>query len=229
MTYTLYLTGISILLFSIAVSGLAVLGAKRLEGSEIVSLPMMFAITLEGCTVGGIFGLMVIGDLYHSGIIHLVLILFFGLLTAGAMLDYWTHWAPLELQIPTSFCMGILGWSCTNPTFGEIIVNGTLGLVLLGLTHFLWLIQLRYNMGIFPPMDILAALLPIVLFGGTEKTLMFYAILVVVLCCFWIWSRYNRSLRMPIEKEQKAIPFLVVVFPLILGFIFWTVWYDGYF
>ena len=224
MTYTLYLTGISILLFSIAVSGLAVLGAKRLEGSEIVSLPVMFAITLEGCTVGGIFGLLVIGDLYHSGIIHLVLILFFGLLTAGAMLDYWTRWAPLELQIPTSFCMGILGWSCTNPTFGEIMVN-----VLLGLTHFLWLIQLRYNMGIFPPMDILAAFLPIVLFGGTEKTLMFYAILVVVLCCFWIWSRYNRSFRMPIEKEQKSIPFLVVVFPLILGFIFWTVWNDGYF
>ncbi|MDE2759740.1 MAG: hypothetical protein OXH90_05500 [Paracoccaceae bacterium] len=229
MTDALYLTGISILFFSIAVSRLTVLGAKRLEGSEIVSLPVMFAITLVGCTVGGIFGLLVIGDLYHSGIIHLVLILFFGLLTAGAILDYWTHWAPLELQIPTSFCMGILGWSCTNPTFGEIMVNGTLGLVMLGLVHFLWLIQLKFNMGILPPMDILAALLPIVLFGGTEKTLMFYAILVVVLCCFWIWSRYNRSLRMPMGKEQKSIPLLAVVFPLILGFIFWTVWYDGYF
>ena len=229
MTDTLYLTGISILLFSITVSRLTVLGAKRLEGSEIVSLPVMFAITLVGCTVGGIFGLLVIGDLYHSGIIHLVLILFFGLLTAGAILDYWTHWAPLELQIPTSFCMGILGWSCTNPTFGEIMVNGTLGLVMLGLVHFLWLIQLKFNMGILPPMDILAALLPIVLFGGTEKTLMFYAVLVVVLCCFWIWSRYNRSLRMPMGKEQKSIPLLAVVFPLILGFIFWTVWYDGYF
>ena len=228
MTDTLYLTGISILLFSIAVSRLAVLGAKRLEGSEIVSLPVMFAITLVGCIVGGIFGLLVIGDLYHSGKIHLVLILFFGLLTAGAMLDYWTHWAPLELQIPTSFCTGILGWSCTNPTLGEIMVNGILGLVMLGLVHFLWLIQLRYNMGIFPPMDTLAALLPIMLFGGTEKTLMFYVVLVVVLCCFWIWSRYNRSLRMPMGKEQKSIPFLAVVFPLILGFIFWTVWYDDY-
>ncbi|MXZ50314.1 MAG: hypothetical protein F4073_06860 [Rhodobacteraceae bacterium] len=229
MTGTLYLTGISILLFSIAVSRLAVSGAKRLEGAEIVNLPVMFAITLVGCTVGGIFGLLVIGDLYHSGLIHLVLILFFGLLTAGAILDYWTHWAPLELQIPTSFCLGILGWSCTNPTFGEIMVNGTLGLVMLGVVHFLWLIQFRFNMGILPPMDILAALVPIVLFGGTEKTLMLYAILVVVLCCFWIWFRYNRSLRMPMGKEQTSIPFLAVVFPLILGFIFWAVWYDGYF
>ena len=229
MTDTLYLTGITILLFSIVVSGLAVLGAKRLEGSEIVSLPVMFAITLEGCTVGGIFGLLVIGDLYHSGIIHLVLILFFGLLTAGAMLDYWTHWAPLELQIPTSFCMGILGWSCTNPTFGEIMVNGTMGLALLGLVHFVWLIQIRLNMGILPPMDILAALLPIVLFGGTEKTLMFYAILVVALCCFWILSRYNRALRLPMETAHTSIPFLAVVFPLTLGFIFWVVWNDGYF
>ncbi len=229
MTDTQYLTGIFIIFFSIAISRLAVSVAKRLEGTEIVNFPVMFAITLVGCTTGGIFSLLVIGDLYHSGIIHLVLILFFGLLTAGAMLDYWTHWAPLELQIPTSFCTGILGWSCTNPTLGEIIVNGTLGLVMLGLVHFLWLMQLRYNMSILPPMDILAALVPIVLFGGTEKTLMLYAILVVVLCCFWIWSRYNRSLRLPMGKEQKSIPFLAVVFPLILGFIFWAVWYEGYF
>ena len=229
MTDTVYLTGISILFFSIAISRLAVSGAKRLEGSEIVNLPVIFAITLLGCTVGGIFGLLFIEDLYHSGIIHLVLILFCGLLTTGAMLDYWTHWAPLELQIPTSFCMGILGWSCTNPTFGETVVNGTLGLVMLGLVHFLWLIQLRLNIRILPPMDILAALVPIVLFGGTEKTLMLYAILVVVLCCFWIWSLFSRSLRLPMENAHTSIPFLAVVFPLILGFIFWTVWYDGYF
>ncbi len=229
MTDTLCLTGIFVLLFPIAVSRLAVAGVKRLEGSVTVNLPVMFSITLVGCSIGGIFSLLTVGDLYHSAIIHLVLILFFGLLTAGAMLDYWTHWAPLELQVPTSFCMGILGWSCTNPTFGEIMANGSLGLVMLGLVHFLWLIQLRLSMGILPPMDILAAFVPIALFDGAEKTLMFYAILVVVLSCFWFWSLCNRPLRLPMGKKQTSIPFLAVVFPLIICFIFWTVWYDGYF
>ncbi len=217
----LFWLGITIIPFALLISRMADIGIRRLEGIEIKQLPVLFGFSLVGCLLGGLFGVLYLGNFHQPGIMEFILILFFGLLTVGAFVDYQTYWAPMELQIPTSICLGIVGWSCQQPTEGETLLLASLGLGLLGLTHCLWLVQAKLHLNFFPPMDIFAASAPIVLFGGTSRALIFYGLLAGLLTCirFWPYSSWERRN----SKVQKpgSIPFLAVVFPLMICFMLW--------
>lgn len=227
MIGTLIVLGVSTILASLLVAKLAVAGIRRLEGSTILSVPAVFGLTLVGSFLGSLFGLLYLGILPQPGILHFILILFFGLLTAGSIVDYQTRWAPLELQIPTSVCLGIVAWSCVQPTLEATLLHAFMGLGLLGLTHCFWALQVKLDLNIFPPMDILAAFLPILLFGGTRQTLIFYGLLVVLLICIRFLSFKPMYLGSSKGGEQKYIPLLAVVFPLTISFMLWEAVHAG--
>ena len=227
MIGTIYVLGITTILSSLLVTQLVVVGIRRLEGSDILQFSAVFGLTLVGSSLGSLFGLLYLGIFPQPGILHFILILFFGLLTAGALVDYQTHWAPMELQIPTSICLGIVAWSCMHPTLGETLLHAIMGLVLLGLSHCLWQVQVKFNLDLFPPMDILAACLPILLFGGTRQTLIFYSLLVVMLVGIRFWPFIPRLLDTSRRTEQQYIPLLAVVFPLTISFMVWEALHVG--
>ncbi len=227
MIGTVYVLGITTILSSLLVTQLVVVGIRRLERSDILQISAVFCLTLVGSSLGSLFGLFYLGIFPQPGILHFILILFFGLLTAGALVDYQTHWAPMELQIPTSICLGIVAWSCVHPTLGETLLHAIMGLVLLGLSHCLWQVQVKFNLDLFPPMDILAACLPILLFGGTRQTLIFYSLLVVMLVGIRFWPFIPRLPDTSRRTEQKYIPLLAVVFPLTISFMLWEALHVG--
>ena len=223
MTGHLFVLGITTFLSALLVAQLAVAGIRRLEGSAVLYFPGVVGLTLVGSSLGCLFGLLYLGNIPQPGILHVILILFFGLLTASALVDYQTLWAPLELQIPTSLCLGIVAWSCVQPTLAETLLNASMGLGLLGLSHCFWLLQVKFYREIFPPMDILAAFVPVLLFGGTRLTLIFYSLLVLLLACIRFRPFISMYLGRPKDREEKFIPLLAVIYPLTLSFMMWEV------
>ena len=237
MITVIVVLGMAIFLISLLIAKLADAGLTRLEGPEILQDRILYGMAFMGCALGGLFGFAYFDNAQSPSILHFVSILFFGLLLTGAWVDYKTNWAPLELQIPTTISLGIVGLSCAHPSLEQTIGNGLLGLSLWGLAWFLWPLQTKVKYIFIPPMDLVAICIPVILFGGTGQTVLFYAVLAVVLTFvrylalgsdFLIQPGFGTQSKICEQKQNEAyIPLLAVVYPLTIFFMLWEATHDN--
>ncbi len=227
-----------IVIGTLVISAIMRRGLQRVEHHALNKIPWLRPITLIGCGMGAFVAYVLDPDLATVSIIDVTLILLGGLLLAMAYTDVKTFWAPLEAQSLLAIGLGIVSGNCTTPSMIDFAWAGMLGLGLLGLAHGLWFVQTKCRIQLMPPVDMVAVVAPLCLFGASITSLVLYLTVALVLVCL---QAGNRSLKhaLPAHGKRTAtmvqddgigrnLPALGILLPVMLLFMLGRAWYGEF-
>ena len=155
------------------------------------------------------------------GAVQLYCIVFFSLLLAAGRLDQCTCWAPNELTVPICCLAVAMSNGCTSSSLSGLGICIAAGLFLYLVALLVWQLQVLARRPVMPPADMIALMMPVVLFGMNQISGVFYLLLFMSLLlvqkCRPIWlAMFGMNGEF---MSRNRIPLLGMVYPLVVLFM----------